>query len=53
MGSGRWTEQGKMAGEPATTVRDMEALRRMGGAGEREENVTLGDALVGHSRADH
>ena len=24
-----------MAGEPATTVRDMEALRRMGGAGVR------------------
>ena len=32
-GSGRRTEQGRMAGEPATTVRDMEALRRMGGAG--------------------
>ena len=42
-----------MVGEPATTVRDMEALRRMGGAGVGEENVTLGDALVGHSHTGH
>ena len=33
MGSGRRTEQGRRAGEPATKVRDMEPLRRMGRAG--------------------
>ena len=30
-----------MAGEPATAVRDMEALRRMGGAVVREESVGM------------